>query len=91
MPAIILKKFEFCKKICPIKDAVAPKIMNTVENPKQNNTKGNKLFLSWFRISSKDWPETNDTFEFQSIKIDSLANFEKTIIDSSLQFYKINW
>ena len=36
IPAIILKISEFCKSVWPKKEAEAPKIINTVENPKQN-------------------------------------------------------
>ena len=62
IPAITLKIFEFCRNICPITDAVAPKIIKTVENPKQNKTNGETLFLFLSIISCKDCPETNETY-----------------------------
>ena len=40
IPAKILNICEFCKRIWPKKDAVAPKIIKTVENPKQNKIRG---------------------------------------------------
>ena len=52
MPATILKISEFCKRTCPINDAEAPKIINTVEKPRQNKINGKKfiffeLITSW--------------------------------------------
>ena len=44
-PAIILKNSEFCKSVFPIKDAEAPNITNTVENPKQNKIKENRFIF----------------------------------------------
>ena len=44
-PAIILRACEFCKKILPKKEAVAPNIINTNENPKENNINGIKLIF----------------------------------------------
>ena len=44
-PATILKTSEFCKNICPITDAVAPKKINTVEKPRQNKISGFRLFF----------------------------------------------
>ena len=38
IPAIILRVFEFSNNIFPMKDAVAPKQINTIENPKENKT-----------------------------------------------------
>ena len=38
IPAIILRVFEFSNNIFPIKDAVAPKVINTSEKPKENKT-----------------------------------------------------
>ena len=46
-PATNLKVCEFCKRICPKKDAAAPKMINTKEKPKVNNTKGLKLIFSF--------------------------------------------
>ena len=43
--ATILKTSEFCKKIWPITDAVAPKRINTVEKPRQNKISGFRLFF----------------------------------------------
>jgi hypothetical protein len=54
IPAIILKISEFCKSACPKKDADAPKIINTVEKPKQNKTNGKKFIFFRFKISCKD-------------------------------------
>ena len=46
IPAIVLKNSEFCKSIFPRKDAEAPKITKTLENPKQNKIKGKRsIFL----------------------------------------------
>ena len=57
IPAKILNISEFCKSACPKKDADAPKITNTVENPRQNKTNG-KIFVCFlFKISCSDWPE----------------------------------
>ena len=61
-PEIILKISEFCKRVCPKNDAEAPKIINTVENPKQNKTNGKKLICWDFKRSCKDWPEINETY-----------------------------
>ena len=43
-PAAILRNSEFCKKIWPIIEAVAPNKMNTVEKPIQNKING-KIFI----------------------------------------------
>ena len=43
IPAIIRKNSEFCKSVFPRRDAEAPKITKTLENPKQNKIKGNRL------------------------------------------------
>ena len=61
MLATILKISEFCKKTCPITDAVAPKIIKTVEKPKQNKISGNKLFFFFSMISCNDCPDTKET------------------------------
>ena len=45
IPAIILRISEFCKSAWPKKEAEAPKIVNTLEKPKQNRTRGNKLIF----------------------------------------------
>ncbi len=45
IPAEILNASEFCKSAFPKKDADAPKITNTVENPKQNKINGKKLIF----------------------------------------------
>ena len=39
-PAAILRNSEFCKKIWPIIEAVAPNKINTVEKPIQNKING---------------------------------------------------
>ena len=56
-PAIILKNSEFCKSAFPKKDAEAPKIINTLEKPKQNRTRGNKFIFLESNMFCKDWPE----------------------------------
>ena len=43
IPAIILKISEFCKSVWPKKDADAPRMINTVENPRQNKINGKKF------------------------------------------------
>ena len=53
-PAIILNVCEFCKRIFPSIEAVAPKIINIVENPNENNIKGNKFIFFFFSISFND-------------------------------------
>ena len=60
IPATILNISEFCKSVCPKKDAEAPKIINTVEKPKQNKIKGKKFIFLETKISFNDWPEIND-------------------------------
>ena len=57
IPAKILKISEFCKSAWPRKEADAPKSTNTVENPKQNKTKGKRLVFLDSIISWSDWPE----------------------------------
>ena len=60
IPAKTLRIWEFAKRIFPRKDAVAPKIIKTVEKPKQNKIKGNNLTFLSDSISLKDCPDTND-------------------------------
>ena len=62
IPATILKNSEFCKSACPKKDADAPNNTNTVENPKQNKTKGKKFVFFDSKISWSDWPEIYETY-----------------------------
>ena len=62
IPATILKISEFCKRVWPKKDADAPKIINTVEKPKQNKIKGNMFIFFDFKISCNDWPEIKETY-----------------------------
>ena len=57
IPAIILKISEFFKSACPKNEAEAPKIINTLENPKQNRTRGNKFIFLESNMFCKDWPE----------------------------------
>ena len=47
-PAIVLKIWEFCKRIWPKKEAVAPKIINTKENPNEKTINGNKSIFFFF-------------------------------------------
>ena len=61
-PAITLKVSEFCKSVWPKKDADAPKIINTVENPQQNKIKGKISIFFDFRISCNDWPDIKETY-----------------------------
>ena len=59
-PANILNVCEFCKSNWPKKEAAAPKIINTKENPNENNIKGIK-FISFFASNSfKDAPEIKE-------------------------------
>ena len=62
IPAVILKISEFCKSVWPKKEAEAPKIINTVEKPKQNKIKGKIFILFDFKISCNDWPEIKETY-----------------------------
>ena len=57
IPAKILNTSEFCNSVCPKYDAEAPKIINTVEKPKQNKIKGKKFTCLDSKISFNDWPE----------------------------------
>lgn len=54
IPATILKISEFCKKICPIKETVAPRIIKTVEKPRQNSKRGVKFIFLFSKISFND-------------------------------------
>ena len=51
IPAKILNISEFCKNNFPNKEAEAPKIMKTVEKPKQNKING-KIFIFFELITS---------------------------------------
>ena len=51
MPAKILKSSEFCKNVCPKREAEAPRITNTVEKPKQNKISENIFILFKLMIS----------------------------------------
>ena len=62
IPAKILNISEFCNNVCPKYDAEAPKIINTVEKPKQNKTNGKKLICLDFNISCNDCPEIKETY-----------------------------
>ena len=62
IPAIILKTSEFCKSAWPKKDAEAPNNTNTVENPKQNRTRGKKFVCFDSNISWSDCPEMYETY-----------------------------
>ncbi len=57
IPAIILKTSEFCRSACPRKDADAPKITNTLENPRQKRINGNIFIFFDSKMLCKDWPE----------------------------------
>ena len=61
-PATNLNVCEFCKRICPKKDAAAPKMIKTKEKPKVNNTKGLKLIFSFVSSSFNDDPEIKDIY-----------------------------
>ena len=54
MPAIILRISEFFKSACPKKEAEAPKIIKTLEKPKQNKTRGNKFIFFDSNMFCKD-------------------------------------
>ena len=59
---MILKTSEFCKNIWPKKDAEAPKIINTVEKPRQNKINGKKFIFLEIKRSWRDWPEINEIY-----------------------------
>ena len=59
-PATILNCSEFWSKNFPSTDAVAPKIIKTVEKPKENNINGIKLIFLLSINSFSDWPEINE-------------------------------
>ena len=48
IPAIILKLLEFCNNKFPIKEAVAPKLIKTRENPTVNKIVFKTTFLNFF-------------------------------------------
>ena len=60
-PAITLKVSEFCNKVWPKYDADAPKIIKTVEKPKQNKIIGKIFIFSNFKMSCNDCPEIKET------------------------------
>ena len=62
IPAKILNISEFCNSVCPKYDAEAPKIINTVENPRQNKIKGKKFTCLDSKISFNDWPEMKEIY-----------------------------
>ena len=51
---------EFCKNIWPKKDAAAPNIIKTKENPNVNNINGIKFIFFFASNSFKDEPEIKD-------------------------------
>ncbi len=56
------KIFEFCNKKLPIKVAVAPREINTKENPRQKNTDFFKIkFLDLLSNSLRVVPQMNET------------------------------
>ncbi len=59
-PATIRNWFEFWSKNFPKTEAVAPKIINTNENPKENKNNGNKSTFFLSIKSFKDCPEIKD-------------------------------
>ena len=61
-PANILRISEFCRRAWPKKDAEAPKIIKTVEKPRQNKIKGKKFIFFEFDISWIDWPEIYEIY-----------------------------
>ena len=60
-PAIDLKIWEFCKRIWPKKEAVAPKIINTKENPNEKTINGNKSIFFFSKISFNVLPVIKET------------------------------
>ena len=62
IPAKILNISEFCKRICPRKDADAPRIIKTVEKPKQNKTNGKKFILLVSKTSFSDCPDIKEIY-----------------------------
>ena len=61
-PATILKTSEFCKKIWPIIEAVAPNKINTVEKPMQNKNKGKIFIFLLNKTSLNDLPDTKEIY-----------------------------
>ena len=62
-PDPIDKIFEFCNKKLPIKVAVAPREINTKENPRQKKTDFFKIkFLDLLSSSLRVVPQINDTY-----------------------------
>ena len=59
-PATILNVCEFCKRICPKKEAAAPKIIKTKENPKENNISGVKFIFFFTSNSFNEAPEIKE-------------------------------
>ena len=60
IPATILNCWEFWSKNFPSIDAVAPKIINTNENPKENNINGSKFIFLLSSNSFNDCPDINE-------------------------------
>ena len=61
-PDTIDKIFEFCNKKLPIKVAVAPREINTKENPSEKNKDFFKIkFLDLLSNSLRVVPQINDT------------------------------
>ena len=60
IPATILNCWEFWSKNFPSTDAVAPKIINTNENPKENNINGSKFIFLFSNNSFNDCPDINE-------------------------------
>jgi hypothetical protein len=62
IPDTIDKIFEFCNKKLPIKVAVAPREINTKENPSENNVDFFKIkFLDLLSNSLRVVPQIKDT------------------------------
>ena len=59
-PATILNWFEFWSKNFPKTEAVAPNVINTNENPKENKNKGAKFIFLLSISSFNDCPEIKE-------------------------------
>ena len=53
---------EFCNKNFPNIDAVAPNIINTKENPSENNNNGRRFIFLLSNNSFKDCPEIKEIY-----------------------------
>ena len=62
IPAKILNISEFCKNNLPNKEAEAPKIIKTVEKPKQNKINGKIFIFFEFITCWSGWPDTYEMY-----------------------------